>query len=105
MGESLNSLFDFQMILRAVGAVGFAFFILGYFLLQIGQIRGNGHVYRWLNLLAATFVLMSLLQDFHLELALILISWIAISLVGILRAWRPRVAGDPLIIRPEDVRS
>ncbi len=70
-----------------IGVAGFLLYMLSYALLQLGRISGHGYSYTVLNMLAATFVLISLLHQFNLASALIQISWIIISLIGIFRLW------------------
>lgn len=81
-----NALLSDQ-ILEIIGIAGFVFYMLSYGLLQLGKISGQGYTYTVLNMLAATFVLISLLHQFNLASVLIQISWIAISIVGLLRLW------------------
>ena len=68
-----------------VGYLGVAFYLGAYALLQTGVIRGNGYPYAILNLLAASFVLVGLMVAFNLSSAIIQVSWILISIVGLLR--------------------
>jgi len=73
--------------LELVGVLGFLFYMLAYGLLQLGKISGQCYTYSLMNLLAATFVLISLTHQFNFASALIQISWIAISMVGMCRLW------------------
>ncbi len=68
-----------------VGVVGTAVYIFTYASLQLGKVDGNGLVYVLLNLTASSCVLFSLLYAFNLASALIQVSWVVISLAGILR--------------------
>ncbi len=72
-------------IYQAIGVAGFVLYMLSYFLLQIGKIQGSGNVYILMNLMAASFVLVSLVHNFNLASALIQISWILISIIGLIR--------------------
>jgi CRP-like cAMP-binding protein len=69
------------------GAVGLCLYIGSYLALQLGIVRGDGYLYAVLNLLAATFVLISLMEMFNLYAALSEVAWIAISLIGIARLY------------------
>ena len=69
------------------GLLGVAFYLLGYAALQLGFLRGSGYMYTLLNLAGASFVLISLATDFNLASALIQVSWITISFVGLLRMY------------------
>ena len=89
MAEFLAALpVDPATMLKAFGVIGFAAYMAGYALLQTGRIDGDGQAYRWLNLVGASFMLISLYQDFNLGAALIQVSWIAISVLGFWRFWR-----------------
>ncbi len=72
-------------VYQAIGVAGFVLYMLSYFLLQIGKIEGSGNIYILMNLTAASFVLVSLVHNFNLASALIQISWILISLIGLIR--------------------
>jgi len=59
-----------------------------YALLQAGILHGSGYTYAILNLCASSLVLISLMVAFNLSSAIIQVSWIVISLMGIARlAW------------------
>ena len=72
-------------IYQVIGVTGFILYMLSYFLLQIGKIEGSDNIYILMNLAAACFVLISLIHNFNLASALIQISWILISVVGLIR--------------------
>jgi len=76
-----------EQILECIGVAGFIFYMLSYALLQLGKISGQCYTYTLLNMLAASLVLISLTHQFNLASALIQISWIVISVVGIFRIW------------------
>jgi CRP-like cAMP-binding protein len=71
--------------LDGVGLIGVAFYIGSYAALQIGLLRGSGYPYTLLNLVAAILVLTSLTKEFNLSSAVIQITWIGISVVGLVR--------------------
>lgn len=71
----------------AVGALGLALYIGSFLALQLGLIRGVGYLYAFLNLLAASCVLVSLLEHFNLFAAIIQSAWILISIIGIARLY------------------
>ncbi len=82
-----------------IGLLGVGFYVFSYGALQFGKIDGNSLRYCALNGLAASLVLISLLNDFNLASAIIQIVWITVSLCGLLRyrssnqlhnAYRPR---------------
>jgi len=67
------------------GLLGFAAYLGGFAALQFGLLDGNGKTYAWVNVLAASFVLISLYDAFNLASLLIQVSWIIIGYVGIVR--------------------
>ena len=73
--------------LNTIGFVGVALYMGSYAALQSGLMRGDGYLYALVNGSAAACILVSLLEDFNLSSALIQISWIAISLVGVIRLY------------------
>ncbi len=70
-----------------LGLLGVAFYLGAYAALQFGFVRGSSYVYTLLNLCGATLVLVSLAVEFNLASALIQVSWIAISVVGLSRLY------------------
>jgi CRP-like cAMP-binding protein len=74
-------------MLEALGLVGVAFYLGSYAMLQLGLIDGQSYSYAILNIIAPSLVLVSLGQAFNLSAAIIQVSWILISLVGICRVF------------------
>jgi len=72
---------------QIAGYGGVAFYLGSYALLQMGVVRGSSYTYAALNLLAAAFVLVSLFRSWNLFSAIIQISWITLSVIGIGRVW------------------
>ncbi|MFL4470480.1 Crp/Fnr family transcriptional regulator [Tateyamaria armeniaca] len=71
-----------------IAGYGGVFFYLGsYGLLQLGVLKGNSYTYAALNMLAAGLVLVSLFRNWNLFSAIIQISWITLSIMGIARVW------------------
>lgn len=69
------------------GFIGVVFYLGSYAALQFGLINGNRYPYAVMNLLGAVTVLISLAGNFNLWSAIIQISWIAISVVGLTRLY------------------
>lgn len=69
------------------GFAGVAFYLGSYAILQMGLISGRGYIYAFLNLIAASLVLLSLFGAWNLFSAIIQISWISISIFGIGRVF------------------
>ena len=72
-------------ITEAIGVLGFIFYMLSYFLLLTGKIKGTHNSYILMNLFAASCVLISLIHNFNLASALIQVFWIVISIIGLIR--------------------
>ena len=90
----------------AIGIIGVILYIGSYFLVQMKLMNGNKNTYAILNLLAATAVLISLLESFNLPSAMIQVSWIAISTVGIfLRVYAAQKEGMLLSIDQKTVEN
>lgn len=70
-------------IYEAIGVAGFVLYVMNYLLLTIEKVSSEQALYFVLNWLAATFVLIGLMQSFNLASALIQIFWIGISSWGI----------------------
>lgn len=75
-------------IWTAFGFTGVAFYLAAYGALQFGVLRGSSATYTVMNMCAAGFVLVSLVEAFNLSSLLIQFSWITLSLIGLARmAW------------------
>ena len=72
-------------VLRAIGVAGFVLYMCSYGLVQLRRLDGNGRNYALMNMAAASCVLLSMLAEFNLSSALIQVSWIVISGVGLAR--------------------
>ena len=75
-----------------VGLVGAAFVLLAYFGLQSGKLRGDGVAFQLANILGAGAIALSLVFKFNLGAMAIELSWIAISIYGLVRGIRARAA-------------
>jgi len=71
-----------------VGNLGVAMIVLAYLAMQIGRLDGRGMAFSALNAAGAAFILVSLYYDFNLSAFIIEVFWIAISMIGIVRALR-----------------
>lgn len=69
-----------------VGFVGVAFVVGTYFLSQIGRMDVNRPLYPALNGVGAIFILFSLFHTFNAASFVIELFWLAISVVGFVRA-------------------
>jgi hypothetical protein len=68
-----------------LGMIGVILYIGSYFSLQAGIIKGQGYLYASLIASAATCVLLSLAHNFNLSSAVIQITYILISIFGLIR--------------------
>lgn len=67
-----------------IGISGVLVYIASYACLQLRLIDSKGSVYSLANLTAAALILVSLSYNFNLASAMIQVSWIIISIVGLL---------------------
>jgi hypothetical protein len=73
-----------------VGLVGVSFVVGTYFLSQIGRMDVNKPLYPALNGLGALLILFSLAHTFNFASFVIELFWLAISIVGLVRALTAR---------------
>jgi hypothetical protein len=78
-------------VLDAIGVAGFGLYVLNYGLLTVQRVQSHQARYFVINGLAATMVLLGLINAFNLAAALIQIFWIVISSVAIIIRLRKRV--------------
>jgi CRP-like cAMP-binding protein len=74
-------------VLKYIGLLGAFLYLASYFLLQAGYIGGNSKAYTYLNLSAASLVLVSLTTAFNAASVVIQVSWILISIFGMSRMY------------------
>src|SRR5699024_4733797 len=74
-------------IFEFAGYLGAGCYLAAYAALQIGLLRGNGYAYACLNMLAAALVVVSLTQQFNLPSMIVQVSWISVSVIGIVRVF------------------
>lgn len=70
---------------NGIGLFGAGVYLFSYALLQFGVLKGQSYTYAILNILAASSVLFSLISAFNMSSLVIQVSWITISIVGIVR--------------------
>lgn len=66
-----------------VGNLGVFLIIISYLLLQINKIESKNIKYSLMNLFGASFVIISLLENFNISAFVIEVFWVGISLIGI----------------------
>ena len=92
---------------EAAGLLGVAFYLGSYAALQMRMIGAEGYSYPLFNFMAASLVLISLFESFNMPSLIIQISWITISLYGMItllmrsRSDEPKVTEDfrPVLTR------
>ena len=72
-----------------LGAIGVAFIVFMYLMLQLGRTAPNRPAFSIFNAIGAAFILISLYFDFNLSAALMEGVWFLVSLYGLWRALRP----------------
>lgn len=71
-----------------IGVVGVTLIVAAYFFLQAERWNSKSPPYLAFNIVGSSLVLVSLWFDFNLSAAIIQAFWIAISLMGLVRARR-----------------
>ena len=70
---------------NAIGIAGCIVYVLNFFLLQVGRLCGDREAYALMQVLAASLVLVSLINAFNIAALLIQISFISIGIFGVCR--------------------
>lgn len=78
-----------------IGLLGVALILIAYFALQTERIAAEDWRFSAINGLGAILIMISLYYTFNLASFVIEIFWLMISLYGLWKAWRRRVAGGP----------
>jgi hypothetical protein len=74
-------------ITDVVGFLGVFLYLFAYLIMQLGFIRGQSYSYPIINMLAAAFIVVSLLESPNFYSLVIQIFWIVISVFGISRIY------------------
>ena len=74
-------------LLSSIGLIGVCLYIGIYATLQMGTLTGGSYSHSLYSLVAAICVLISLIESFNLSSAIIQITWITISILGIIRLY------------------
>ena len=82
---------DLATTCRAIGLIGFATYVTGFFMLCSGRLDSSRPLYFGIVLTASTCVMISLLADFNLSSALIQGFYMTMS-IGALLIRRPSAA-------------
>jgi paired small multidrug resistance pump len=77
------------------GIAGTLMVLAAFYLLQAGRVSGTGLVYQLLNLFGAGGVLVSLWGKFNVSVFVLELAWMLVSLYGIVRSLRLRMARTP----------
>jgi paired small multidrug resistance pump len=77
------------------GIAGTLMVLAAFYLLQAGRVSGTGLVYQLLNLFGAGGVLVSLWGKFNVSVFVLELAWMVVSLYGIVRSLRMRMARPP----------
>ena len=71
-----------------VGNLGVVLIVGSYLLLQINKVKSSSLSYSLMNLFGASFVIISLIENFNLSAFVIEAFWIGISFIGIVNYLR-----------------
>ena len=77
-----------------LGALGVALVVGSYFLVQIGRLSTEAWAYSVANGLGAALILYSLYFEFNFSAFLIEFFWLVISIIGLVRYFRRRLAAS-----------
>ena len=73
-----------------IGIAGTAMVLVGFLLLQAGRISGTTILYQLINLFGSGGVLVSLLGKFNMSVFVLELTWMLISVYGIVRSLKAR---------------
>ncbi len=68
-----------------LGNIGVFFIIISYLLLQLNKIKSNDVRYSLMNLVGASLVIISLIENFNMSALVIEVFWVGISIIGIIK--------------------
>lgn len=111
MQHTVEFIQSYPDIAQLIGVIGFMIYIGNFCAVQSGHICGNGILFPILQVIAASFVLISLASAYNLASFMIQTSYIAIGLFGItlrlrkFRTNRPRPANRPEHPGPDAPRA
>lgn len=71
---------------NTIGIIGVALVLIAYFFLQIDKLPQDSITYSLLNLIGSVFILISLHYSWNLASFIIEISWLLISIFGLIKA-------------------
>lgn len=89
-----NSIPVMSLICNGIGVLGFMIYMTNYTMVTFQRIDSRGLLFFSLNTMAATFVLISLTQNFNLASAMIQIVWICLGTIAIKKRWSLRSAAS-----------
>jgi hypothetical protein len=75
---------------NAIGYFGAFLYLLSYALLNLRKMDGNGFTYIFMNMIAAIFMVVSLMEYWNAPSFLIQSCWILFSVVGLLNLARKK---------------
>ena len=68
-----------------LGNVGVFFIIISYLLLQLNKIESSNIFYSLMNLIGASLVIISLIENFNMSAFVIEVFWVGISAIGLIK--------------------
>ena len=68
-----------------LGNIGVFFIIISYLLLQLNKIKSSDVRYSLMNLVGASLVIISLIENFNMSALVIEVFWVGISIIGIIK--------------------
>ncbi|MCW8878850.1 MAG: hypothetical protein OQK04_15035 [Kangiellaceae bacterium] len=79
-----------------VGLLGVICILISYLLLQLERLSADSLNYSLANLIGALLIILSLLYEFNLSAMIIESAWAVISIFGVVKFFKRKVAEKPL---------
>lgn len=71
-----------------IGNLGVFFIIVSYLLLQLNRLKSDDIIFSAANLVGASLVIISLIENFNMSAFIIEAFWVGISILGIIKYFR-----------------
>ena len=94
-----------ELLANIIGMIGTLLVVGCYFLMQLNKLDPKGLRFNLINLLGATFLLLSLLVHFNLPSFVIELFWIIASIIGIYNHWQKKPQSSILETRQLSSRN
>jgi len=79
-----------EMFATIIGLLGVGGVLIAYALVSTGRWKSDEPRYQWLNIIGTLGILVSLIYQYNLPSVVAQITWIILSVVGLIRIYRKR---------------